>query len=46
MLEIESLIDLTDIIFNQQENTEGFFENILFTFISTLNAWWNDSYQG
>ncbi|MEK9608736.1 MAG: adenylate/guanylate cyclase domain-containing protein [Flavobacteriaceae bacterium] len=38
MLEIESLIDLTDIIFNQQENTEGFFENILFTFISTLNA--------
>ena len=38
MLEIESLIDLTDIIFNQQENTEEFFESILFTFISTLNA--------
>ena len=38
MLEIESLIDLTDIIFNQQENTEELFENILFTFISTLNA--------
>ena len=38
MLEFESLIDLTDIIFNQQENTEEFFESILFTFISTLNA--------
>ncbi len=37
-LEIESLIDLTEIIYNQNDNVEGLFENILFTFISTLNA--------
>ena len=38
LLEIESLIDLTEIIYNQNDNVEGLFENILFTFISTLNA--------
>ena len=38
LLEIESLIDLTEIIYNQNDNIEGLFENILFTFISTLNA--------
>jgi len=37
-LEIESLIDLTEIIYNQNDNVDGLFENILFTFISTLNA--------
>ena len=38
LLEIESLIDLTEIIYNQNDNVDGLFENILFTFISTLNA--------
>lgn len=38
LLEIESLIDLTEIIYNQNDNIERLFENILFTFISTLNA--------
>jgi PAS domain S-box-containing protein len=38
LLEIESLIDLTEIIYNQNDNIKGLFENILFTFISTLNA--------
>ena len=38
LLEIESLIDLTEIIYNQNDNIEGLFENILFTFIS-VTAW-------
>jgi PAS domain S-box-containing protein len=38
LLEIESLIDLTEIIYNQNDNIKGLFENILFTFISTLNS--------
>ena len=38
LLEIESLIDLTEIIYNQNDDVAGLFENILYTFISTLNA--------
>ena len=38
MLEIESLIGLTEITYTENENLEGFFQNILLNYISTLNA--------
>ena len=38
MLEIESLIGLTEITYSENENLEGFFQNILLNYISTLNA--------
>ena len=38
MLEIESLIGLTEITYSENQNLENFFQNILLNYISTLNA--------
>lgn len=38
MLEIESLIGLTEITYSDNESLDSFFQNILFNYISTLNA--------
>ena len=38
MLEIESLIGLTEITYSENESLETFFQNILLNYISTMNA--------
>ena len=38
MLEIESLIGLTEITYSENESLEVFFQNILLNYISTMNA--------